>query len=71
LRRVISDSNRQLVTLEEELDFTRKYLDIQKTRFAERLRVGVEVSPDLLPAQIPSLILQPMVENAVTHGIAM
>ncbi len=70
LRRVVQDSDKQLVPLREELEFTRKYLDIQKVRFAERLEFGVDVPHELLDAQVPSLILQPMVENAVKHGIA-
>jgi LytS/YehU family sensor histidine kinase len=70
LRRVVQDSDRQQVPLVEELEFAQKYLDIEKVRFAERLQVDVEVPGDLLPAQVPSLILQPMVENAVKHGIA-
>jgi two-component system LytT family sensor kinase len=70
LRRVVDDSNRQLVPLGEELEFVQKYLEIQKARFAERLQIRVDVSAELLPAQVPSLILQPMVENAVKHGIA-
>ena len=70
LRRVVEDSGRQQVPLEEELEFTQQYLDIQKVRFAERLQVSVDVPRDLFPAQVPSLILQPMVENAVKHGIA-
>jgi signal transduction histidine kinase len=70
LRRVVEDSDRQKVLLEEELEFTQKYLDIQKARFADRLQFSVDVPDELLPAQVPSLILQPMVENAVKHGIA-
>jgi two-component system, LytTR family, sensor kinase len=70
LRRVLDDANRQQVPLEEELDFALKYLDIQKVRFAERLQVSVSVPKELFPAPVPSLILQPMVENAVKHGIA-
>jgi hypothetical protein len=70
LRRVVEDSNRQQVPLGEELEFAQKYLDIQKMRFAERLQVTIDVSTELFPAQVPSLILQPMVENAVKHGIA-
>ena len=70
LRRVMEDSNRQQVPLGEELEFVQKYLDIQKVRFAERLQVSVHVPSELFPAQFPSLILQPMVENAVKHGIA-
>jgi two-component sensor histidine kinase len=70
LRRVLQDSDRQQVPLAEELEFTQKYLDIQKARFAERLKFTVDVAAELLSAQVPSLILQPMVENAVKHGIA-
>jgi sensor histidine kinase YesM len=70
LRRVVNDSERQQVPLSEELEFTQKYLDIQKVRFAERLQFSVDVPQELLPAHVPSLILQPMVENAVKHGIA-
>src|SRR6202035_5522426 len=70
LRRVVEESGRQQVPLGEELDFAQKYLDIQKVRFADRLEVTVDVPIALFPAQVPSLILQPMVENAVKHGIA-
>ena len=70
LRRVVNDSDRQQVPLSEELEFTQKYLHIQQARFAERLKFSVDVPAELLPAQVPSLILQPLVENAVKHGIA-
>lgn len=70
LRRVVEDSDRQQVPLSKELEFAQKYLDIQKLRFAERLQVRLEVPTELFLAQVPSLILQPMVENAVKHGIA-
>jgi two-component system, LytTR family, sensor kinase len=70
MRRVLEDSNRQQVPLEEELEFTRKYLDIQKVRFVERLQCTMNVPSELLPAQVPMLILQPIVENAIKHGIA-
>jgi hypothetical protein len=70
LRRVLEDSTQQQVPLREEIDFTQKYLDIQKVRFAERLQLSVDIPEELYPAQVPSLILQPMVENAVKHGIA-
>jgi hypothetical protein len=70
LRRVVDDSGRQQVPLGEELEFTQKYLEIQKARFAERIEFSVDVPAELLSAQVPSLILQPMVENAVKHGIA-
>ena len=70
LRRVVNDSDRQQVPLCDELEFTQKYLEIQKVRFADRLTFSVDVPAELLSAQVPSLILQPMVENAVKHGIA-
>jgi len=70
LRRTVQDSGRQQVPLAEEMEFLQKYLDIQKVRFADRLQLTVDVPRELLPAQVPSLILQPMVENAVKHGIA-
>lgn len=70
LRRVVENSDRQQVPLSEELEFAQKYLDIQKMRFAERLQVSVDVPSELFPAQVPRLILQPVVENAVKHGIA-
>ncbi len=70
LRRVLDDSKRQQSLLGEEIEFLQKYLDIQKVRFAERLQLSVDVPQELLPAQVPCLVLQPMVENAVKHGIA-
>jgi len=70
MRRVLEDSSRQQVPLGEELDFARKYLDIQKIRFADRLQCSFSVPDELLSAQVPALILQPMVENAIKHGIA-
>jgi LytS/YehU family sensor histidine kinase len=69
LRRVVEDSNRQQVPLGEEIEFLQKYVDIQKVRFGERLEVSMDVPEELYSAQVPSLILQPMVENAVKHGI--
>jgi two-component system, LytTR family, sensor kinase len=70
LRRVLEDSNRQQVPLGEELEFLQKYLDIQKVRFAERLQLDIDVPKGLYLARVPTLILQPIVENAVKHGIA-
>lgn len=70
LRHVVNASDQQQVPLSEELAFTQKYLDIQKIRFADRLQFSVEVPPELFSARVPILILQPMVENAVKHGVA-
>lgn len=70
LRGVLEDSNRQEVRLSEEVEYLEKYLEIQKVRFADRLAVKIQVPGELLKSQVPSLILQPMVENAIKHGIA-
>lgn len=70
LRHTLSESNRQEVPLSEELEFVKQYLAAQKARFAERLQLSVDVPRDLQDAAIPNLILQPLVENAIKHGIA-
>lgn len=70
LRRSLDGAPHHKVELREEIEFAQKYLDIQKMRFAERLEVHMDVPGDLYSAQVPSLILQPMVENAIQHGIA-
>lgn len=70
LRRVLDSSDQRLVSLGEEIDFLETYLSIQALRFGERLRVEVEVPSEIRSAQIPSLIVQPLVENAIHHGVA-
>jgi LytS/YehU family sensor histidine kinase len=70
LRHVLQDSRRQQVALREELELLDKYLAIQKVRFSDRLQVDANIPPELLQAQVPSLLLQPIVENALKHGIA-
>ena len=70
LRRASEDSHRPQVTLAEEVEYLQRYLDIQKVRFGERLQWSVDIPVELLSAQIPSLLLQPLVENAIKHGIA-
>jgi signal transduction histidine kinase len=70
LRQTLEGSSRQGVPLIEELEFAEMYLSIQKIRFADRLQLDIDVPPGLYLAQVPSLILQPIVENAVKHGIA-
>jgi signal transduction histidine kinase len=67
-RYVLAGSERGLVSLEEELSFLDGYLEIEQARFGERLRITREVAPEALDVSVPSLILQPLVENAVRHG---
>jgi sensor histidine kinase YesM len=69
LRRASADSHRSQVTLAEEVEYLQRYVDIQQVRFGERLRVSVDIPADLLDAQVPSLLLQPLVENAIKHGV--
>ena len=70
LRRSSEDSHRSQVALREEVEYLQRYLDIQKVRFGERLQVSVDIPAELLCAQVPNLLLQPLVENAIKHGIA-
>jgi signal transduction histidine kinase len=58
------------VTLEQELEFIRAYLDIEQVRFGPRLTVRLQVDLEAFPARVPYLVLQPLVENAIRHGIA-
>lgn len=58
------------VSLREELSYVDRYLRLEKARFGERLRVRLEVAPEVLPTVVPVLSLQPLVENAVRHGLA-
>lgn len=60
----------QEITLQEELEFVRRYLEIEKIRFEDRLLVTVDIGPGIENARMPTLALQPLVENAIHHGIA-
>src|SRR6185503_20946780 len=69
LRMTLENSGAQDVTLQEELEFLRCYLEIEQVRFHDRLTVNMHIEPETLEATIPNLILQPIVENAIKHGI--
>jgi LytS/YehU family sensor histidine kinase len=70
LRLTLENIGQQEVTLQSELEFLSKYLQIEQTRFADRLIVRFDVEPATLDTQVPHLILQPLVENAIKHGVA-
>lgn len=70
LRRSLDITQRQLVPLGEELEFLGRYLEIERTRFPDRLAVTIDVPEALGALLVPSFVLQPLVENAVRHGIA-
>jgi sensor histidine kinase YesM len=67
-RYALSASDKEFVTLRDELEFIDSYLEIEKARFGERLEVTKDISPNILDTPIPSLILQPLVENSIKHG---
>ena len=69
LRYVTEASDRHEISLGEEMEFVEKYLAIQKVRLADRLQFTLDVPANLLKAQVPSLVLQPVVENAIVHGV--
>lgn len=70
LRVSLENAGAHEVSLKEELEFLESYLEIEQTRFQDRLTVRMEVDPAALDARVPNLILQPLVENAIRHGIA-
>lgn len=70
LLRSVLRSNEEFCTLAEEISLIENYLDIERARFEERLQVEFHISKDLTKLQVPSLILQPLVENAIKHGIS-
>src|SRR5258705_13451718 len=70
LRYTLENAGKQEVPLKEELEFLELYLDIQQMRFSDRLQVEKHIEPDVLDALVPNLILQPLVENAIRHGVS-
>lgn len=70
LRHVLEKKDQQVVALEEELKLLHQYLEIEKARFAEDLEVSLKVGPGIAHARIPSMLLQPLVENSIQHGFS-
>ena len=70
LRKILELGEKQLIPLHEELDYLKDYLDIEQERFHDRLTVKYEIEDALLPVYVPSLLLQPLAENAIKHGVS-
>ena len=70
LRRALDSADEQEVPLREEVKFVELYLDIQLVRFSDRLTVRTDIAPETLDALVPNMILQPLVENAIRHGVS-
>ena len=70
LRMTLENLGQHEVTLKTELEFLAKYLEIEQTRFADRLVVRFDIQPEALDALLPTLLLQPLVENAIKHGVS-
>ena len=68
--RATLDDRQSEVTLERELTLVDTYLEIERARFGERLQVTIQADPEVLDAYVPTLLLQPLVENAVRHGVS-
>ena len=70
LRRTLRDGESDFITVAREADFVSNYLEVQRLRFPDRLSFQVDVAPDVTAAAVPSLLLQPLAENAVVHSVA-
>jgi LytS/YehU family sensor histidine kinase len=69
LRQTLDNAGKQEVRLSEELEWLELYLKLQQIRFSDRLHVTINAAPETLDALVPNLITQPLVENAIRHGV--
>jgi len=70
LRLTLEDGGAQETTLRNELEFNRRYLELEQIRLGDRLQTKLDIAPEALDASVPNLLLQPLVENAIRHAIA-
>ena len=70
LRMSLKENENQITTLAGETEFLSLYLEIERIRFEDKLHVLIDIAPNCLDAQVPHLLLQPLVENAIHHGVA-
>lgn len=70
LRTTLWEQENFYTSVNDELNYVHRYLDLEKTRFEDRLKLQIEADEDALDAELPSLLLQPLIENAIKHGIA-
>ena len=68
LRQALSASDSEFMSLKDDWEFSQRYLDIEKVRLGNRLHIDAQIDEDVLAEQVPSLLLQPLVENAIKHG---
>lgn len=71
LRLAIERTGRQQLPFSEEMEFVRRYLEVERVRFGEKLQLEFDLDPETLRAMLPNLLLQPLVENAIKHGISL
>ncbi len=69
LRRALDTTNTQEVTLREEIEFLARYAEIEQTRFGDRLKIEMKIAPEAMDAMVPNLVMQPLLENSIRHGI--
>jgi two-component system, LytTR family, sensor kinase len=69
-RYVLTHSQKSTITVREEIEFVRRYLEIEEARFRDRVQVAIHLAPEVAEMKVPALLLQPIVENAIKHGLA-